>query len=103
MTRRLCAASLGLALMTSTAWAGGMFLPARGARALGQAGSLVAGADDASSLYYNPAGLASIEGTTALLDLGLVMQRVGFDRVDSGGNPQPHVDGSMDVVPIPTL
>ncbi|HEX9100608.1 MAG TPA: outer membrane protein transport protein, partial [Polyangia bacterium] len=26
-----------------------------------------------------------------------------YDRVDSGGNPQPHVDGSMNVLPLPTI
>lgn len=67
------------------------------------AGSFVAGVDDGSALYYNPAGLASIEGSTALVDFGIVLQRVGYDRVDSGGNPQPHVNGDMDVLPIPTV
>jgi long-chain fatty acid transport protein len=103
MISKRCAGSLGLLLIASPAWAGGMFLPARGARALGMAGSLVAGIDDGGALYYNPAGLASIDGVSALVDFGFVLQRVGFDRVDSGGNPQPHVDGSMDVLPIPTF
>jgi len=103
MIRCVSAAGLALALLSSPAWAGGMFLPARGARALGLAGSYVASVDDGSALYYNPAGLADISGITALVDFGVVLQRVGYDRVDAGGNPQPHVNGSMDVLPIPTL
>lgn len=100
MMWRLAAA---LVLVATPAYAGGMFLPARGARALGMAGSLTAGVDDGSALYYNPAGLADIAGLSALVDAGVVLQRVGYDRVDSGGNPQPHVDGAMDVLPIPTV
>ena len=83
--------------------AGGMFLPFRGARATGRAGAFTAGVDDASALYYNPAGMADIDGWSFLIDGALVLQRVGYDRVDSGGNPQPHVDGSMNVLPLPTI
>ena len=80
-----------------------MFLPFRGARATGRAGAFTAGVDDASALYYNPAGMADIDDWSFLVDGALVLQRAGYDRVDSGGNPQPHVDGSMNVLPIPTL
>ncbi len=92
-----------VSLLSSPAFAGGMFLPGRGARPLGRAGSFVAGADDGGALYYNPAGLADIDGVSALVDVGLVLQRTHYDRVDSGGNPQPGVDGSVDLLPIPTL
>jgi long-chain fatty acid transport protein len=80
-----------------------MFLPARGARALGRAGSFVAGADDGGSLYYNPAGFADVDGVGLLLDVSLVFQQVDYDRVDSGGNLQPRVSGDMNLLPIPTL
>ena len=33
----------------------------------------------------------------------LILQRVRYERVDSGGNPRMPVDGSMDILPIPTL
>ncbi len=102
MIRRLLVCSL-LCLTASSAWAGGMFLPGRGARPLGRAGSFVAGADDGGALYYNPAGLADIDGVSLLLDVGLVFQGVDYNRVDSGGNAQPKVSGSMNLLPIPTL
>ncbi len=85
------------------AQAGGQFIPGRGARALGRAGSFVAGADDGGAMVYNPAGLAEIPRLSLLLDVGLVLQRVSYARVDSGGNPQPSVDGSIDLNPIPTV
>jgi long-chain fatty acid transport protein len=91
-------------LMSSSAFAGGMFYPFRGVRATGRAGAFTAGVDDASAIYQNPAGLSDIGSEFSfLIDGSLVLQRVGYDRIDSGGNPQPHVDGSMNVLPLPTL
>ncbi len=90
-------------LFSSTAWAGDMFLPFRGARATGRAGAFTAGVDDGSAIYYNPAGMADIEGWSFLIDGALVLQQVGYSRVDSGGNPQPHVNGQMNVLPLPTI
>src|SRR5437660_6422644 len=80
-----------------------MFLPGRGARALGRAGSFVAGADDLGAIYYNPAGLAGTGHASVLLDLGLVLQRVDYTRTDSGGNVLPTVSDDNGLLPIPTL
>jgi long-chain fatty acid transport protein len=80
-----------------------MTLEGRGARPLGRAGSFVAGADDASAFVYNPAGLADIDGISFLLDGGFVLQRTHYDRVDSGGNPQPGVDGKINTLIFPTV
>ncbi len=79
-----------------------MTLIGRGARPLGRAGSFVAGADDGEALYYNPAGLADIDGVSLLVDAGLVLQRTHYVRVDSGGNPQPAVDGDLNPLAFPT-
>ncbi|HEX4460207.1 MAG TPA: outer membrane protein transport protein [Polyangia bacterium] len=101
-TNRVVAIAIAT-LLSSTAWAGNMFLPARGARALGRGGAFTAGVDDGSAIYYNPGGLADIEGISVLVDGALIFQRAGYDRVDSGGNPQPHVQANMNLIPIPTL
>ena len=97
----------GIALLCSlpsmTALAGGMFLPARGARPLARAGSFVAGGDDLEALYYNPAGLAGTGHGSVLLDAGLVLQRVDYDRVDSGGNQQPRASDDNGIVPLPFI
>jgi long-chain fatty acid transport protein len=89
-------------LAAHAAWAGGMILEGRGARPLGRAGSFVAGADDGGAFVYNPAGLADIDGISILIDGGLVLQRTHYERVDSGGNPQPGVDGNLNFLPFPT-
>lgn len=94
---------LALLLVPALAWAGGMFLPARGARPLGRAGSYVAGADDLEALYYNPAGLAGTGHGSFLLDAGLVLQRVDYTHVDIGGNTQPAVQSDNGLLPLPLL
>ena len=80
-----------------------MTITGRGARPLGRAGSFVAGADDGEAFVYNPAGLADIDGVSLLIDGGMVFQRTHYDRVDSGGNKQPGVDGGLNFLPFPTL
>lgn len=94
---------LALLLAASTAWAGGMFIPARGARPMGRAGSYVAGADDLEAVYYNPAGLAGTGHGSFLLDVGLVFQRVAYTHVDAAGNTQPTAHDSNGILPIPFL
>ena len=50
---------------------GALFDIGMGARALGMGGAFVAVADDANALYYNPAGLALIEGHKARRVIGI--------------------------------
>lgn len=102
----ICAAALmAFLLAPALARAGGMFLPGRGTRALGRAGSFVAGADDLEAVYYNPAGLADAfkpgGHVSALLDMGLVFQRVDYTRVDSGGVTRPEVRSDGQLMPLP--
>ncbi len=54
-------------LMTSTALAGGFNIYEQSARATALGGAFTATADDASAIFYNPAGLGFLEGT--VLDL----------------------------------
>ena len=102
-TLRLLLAIFALLEAAGSARAGGMFLPARGARPLGRAGSFVAGADDLEAVVYNPAGLAGTGHLSLLLDVGLVFQNVHYERVDSGGNTRPAVDDNNGIIPIPTM
>ncbi len=59
----LCAVGLMLAMPLSTAYAGGFSIYEQGARAMGRASAFVASPDDPSAMFYNPAGLALLEGT----------------------------------------
>jgi long-chain fatty acid transport protein len=83
--------------------AGGMYLPIRGVRASGRAGAFIAGADDVSALWINPAGLAALTGPAALVDATFVSQPVQYDRFDSGGNAQPTVRNDAPGLPVPSL
>ncbi len=92
-----------LSLLAQLAQAGGMLYSPRGSRPLGRAGAFVAGADDANAIYYNPANLVDIPGYSFLIDGALVLQTAEYTRVDSGGNVQPKVKGSYDVLPLPQI
>ncbi|RMF61689.1 MAG: hypothetical protein D6746_05230, partial [Bacteroidetes bacterium] len=57
-----------------------------GARAMAQGGAFVAAADDASSLYWNPAGLAHLAGHEALATHSEWLADVSFDYLGVGLN-----------------
>ena len=106
-TAALTAAAVWAA-MSGSARAGGMELPVRGVRALERAGALVAGAEDADSLWLNPAGLAHLGDLGAghyalLVDAAWVYQSVNYARIDSGGNHLASVANQAKGMPIPTI
>ena len=82
--------------------AGGLYLFDRGARALSRGGAFVAGADDPSSLWYNPAGL-KYSGNQVLMDATLTIFMGSFTRYDAAGMPQAKVEADPMPLPIPTL
>jgi long-chain fatty acid transport protein len=72
---------LSLILATlSTGHAAGYFYPDVGVSALGRGGANVAGADDLSALWYNPAALRRIRGPRVDLDFTGIAHSVGFQR-----------------------
>jgi long-chain fatty acid transport protein len=87
--------------------AGGMVLHTRGVRASARGGAFIAGADDAASMWFNPAGLAHMadagEKDNFLFDLAWVAQSVSYTRVDSGGNPQPTVTNQAPGLAVPSI
>lgn len=88
------ATAVVLCLGVKLASAGGPLLPVQGVRSLERAGALVAGAEDADSLWTNPAGLARLagDGKRALLfDAAYVYQTVDTVTLDgtTASNLQP--------------
>ena len=55
-----------------------------GARAMAQGGAFVAAADDASALYWNPAGLAHLPGSEAILTHSEWLGGINFDYAGVG-------------------
>jgi long-chain fatty acid transport protein len=77
-------------LMTATAWfavtmvrAGGFELPNQGAAGAGQAEAFAAQADDPSAIYYNPAGIAQLQGTEVSAGIYALFPKFRFDA-DNG-------------------
>src|SRR5687768_6944679 len=83
LPRRLVSSSLAAAaglLAAPAAHAGGLFLPGSGAVSTGRAGASVASTDDAGAIAINPAGLASVEGTSITLGISLIDYNLTVDR-----------------------
>lgn len=70
------------------ALAGGYTLVDSGVRAQGRAGAFVAGANDVTAQWYNPAALSSVPRTTVTLEGWVTQQTAWFEREDIPGvNP----------------
>ena len=78
---RVAAAALGSLLVAGPAAAAGFGIYEQGARAMGTAGAFTARADDPSSIYFNPAGLAHVEGNSLLLSPNLLYYKTDFAGV----------------------
>ncbi len=104
------AAVLSVQLRVDVAHAAGLYTADRGVRPLGRGGAFVAGADDLSSVWYNPAGLADA-GTSLFVDFAWMNFSSEYTRktqvTDAGGTvrvvPSNRVDGTTPFLPIPTL
>jgi long-chain fatty acid transport protein len=93
-------------LSTTTAFAGGLVLPVGGVRSLARAGALVAGAEDADSLWLNPAGLAVMHGDgkrALLFDAAYVYQTVDYAPLQGPGVPGPSATNLQPGHGIPQL
>lgn len=74
-------AALAVCLAPALGWASGLYLPGRGVKPLGRAGAYIASSGgDLNSLWYNPSGLAGLEGTTLTLDVAIIDLAFEFDR-----------------------
>lgn len=89
-------------LLVSNADAAGYYFSDVGVRSFSRGGAFVAGADDLTALYYNPAALTRLRGITTTLSLAGVAQDIYFDRNDYPGEG-PLVDGENEDVINPPV
>ncbi|MBP7460538.1 MAG: outer membrane protein transport protein [Candidatus Delongbacteria bacterium] len=78
MKLRLLSLMMVILLVTNTGFGAGFALYEHGGRAIGMAGAFAAIADDASAIYYNPAGLSFIEHNTVMAGLHLIAPKTKF-------------------------
>ena len=91
---RLGALAAGIALLAAApaAIAAGFAIFEAGSKATGMAGAYIASADDGSSMFYNPAGLAGNEKLMVMVGDTLIIPRASFE----GANPYPGQGYSAD-------
>ncbi|PIE03116.1 MAG: hypothetical protein CSA81_04205 [Acidobacteria bacterium] len=75
---------------------GGFGLFEHSTKALGMGGAFVARADNATAIYFNPAGITQLEGLSWALTTSPIQPNVSL--TDTGGN-QYKVDSSLTVIP----
>ena len=85
--------------------AAGFQVSEHNARATGRAGAVIATVDDASAVFYNPAGLTGVKGNQVLL--GLTLLRPISEYEGSGppgvGGPAGTYTTTGDFVPVPNI
>ncbi len=92
-----------LLLWSPLAGAAGYFVTDVGARGMAQGGAFVAGADDLTALYYNPAALGNLRGPQVMFDFAAVHQSVHFDRQDEAELVFDEVSNEAPPMLIPTV
>jgi len=64
--------------MSATAFASGFSIYEHGSKATAMGGAFIAQANDVTSVFYNPAGITSLDGTNFGLGVTLIMPEFGF-------------------------
>lgn len=101
--RRLLPALLSSFLLPTPALGAAYYFLDAGTRALGRGGAFIAGNDDLSAQYYNPAALINLRQPTAQLAVSSVSQYVLFDRADEPGLTFEAVTNQSPAMMIPAL
>jgi long-chain fatty acid transport protein len=98
---RIALAAAAVLLPPATALGGGFQVNEQGAAATAMAGAFTAKADDPSTIYFNPAGMASLNGPQGYLGMLLI-----FGASTASATPNlmiPDSKTDMAVVPIPNI
>ena len=95
-------------LLTADASAAGYYLMDSGTRGVTRAGAFVAGVNDLSAQYYNPAGLIRLDETQAFVNFSMISQSVDFTRIDYDASGSPDltydpVSNEDPAMPIPMM
>ena len=94
------AAALAFGLLPGAALAGGLDLPiAYSARQAGMGGTAIAGVNDASAVFHNPAGLTGVHGLQVFDNLTLILSNLET----SPGYPNQNVQTGNTLAPAPFL
>ena len=75
----LCAVGLMLAIPMSSVQAGAFSIYEQGARAMGRASAFAACPSDPSAMFYNPAGLALLDGTQVYVGATIILPSGEFE------------------------
>jgi long-chain fatty acid transport protein len=78
----VASAAIVLLLMVSHASAAGFALPEQGAAAMGMGSAFVGQADDASAVWYNPAGITQLDGIRAMAGAVFIYPTFSHDNND---------------------
>ena len=83
MYKKLAKLILCLIVTSSVLYSGGFQLNEHGARSMSQGGAFAARANDPSAIYFNPAGIAHLDGTRLMVGATLIFPDISFKRLDS--------------------
>lgn len=97
-----CAALFGL-LAQPSAHAAGYYFTDIGVRSFARGGAFIAGADDLTALFYNPAALTRIRRNNITLNVASVQQFVTFQRAQTTGAGPLNDDGVGSDIAFPRI
>ncbi|MBT3317059.1 hypothetical protein HN388_03685, partial [bacterium] len=104
MTRKLTVLACALILLVSgTAFAAGFNIYEAGAKATALGGAFTATADDGSAIFYNPAGLAFIEGSGLSMNLMPIIPTAEFTGATMPDGTYETAKTKSAVFPIPGM
>ncbi len=78
MPKTIAGVILMLIFMSATAFASGFSIYEHGSKATAMGGAFIAQANDVTSVFYNPAGITSLDGTNFGLGVTIIMPEFAF-------------------------
>ena len=102
--KKLMLAVMGLAAVAGgSARAAGVAVDLQSARAVGMAGAVSAFVDDASAIYFNPAGIAQGQGLEFMIGASPIIPNFKVTPQIPGGANNNQISGVTNVIPPPFI